>query len=122
MRTWYLGRLREDFCLLQAGDLVFYRELYIRRPLAVGTCWWICSPSLPHRFFSVAESYGGKDLVNIVKGLRNQYGNKKSVSSEDQRLLENGLRNFSTSLPPEARPSLNPLPRPSRFSPNKEIP
>lgn len=119
---WKLGRLKENFGPLKEGDLVYYREIAIRRSLAVGICWWICPKEREPHFYSAAESYGGKGLNNLVKVLRNQLGSERKISKEANDLLNVELRKFLSSVHPEARPSATPLLRPSKLYPLKEIP
>lgn len=104
---WFYGKMREGFGPLSEGDEVFYRKMTTRRPLAVGTCWWV-RPRFEERFFCFAESYGGLEMRSII-----QLQWKGSIpihsSGENTIRLNRSLREWQNTIPPCARPSIQPL-------------
>ena len=62
MSKWRFGKLREDLFAIQRGTLVAFTPSNIEHT-SLGKTWWVQSKSTA---VHVAESYGGKDLVNLI--------------------------------------------------------
>jgi len=79
MNKWRFGKLRENLFAIQKGTLVAFMPSDIEHT-SLGKTWWVQSKNTA---IHVAESYGGKDLVNLITN--------RQVSSVDDDDLDNQL-------------------------------
>ena len=100
---WYTGWLKESFLGYPKDTVVFFREAILSREFRSVGKTWLLKAQGHNVFHSVAESYGGTNLSQLVKWKRDSHG-ATIRSDPEQSLHLNGLhRKFCLSLPAGSR-------------------
>lgn len=66
MNIWQMGKLKEDLLSIKAGTKVVFRKSRVVHS-SIGSTWWIMSKRVA---VQVAETYGGKNLINLISERR----------------------------------------------------